>query len=191
MRSRSLRGSLALAAGLLLLPTVLVAQEGVGARIFSLDAGLIIWTWFLFLLTLGVLAWKVFPWIAGGLEERHAKIQGAIEEARAQREEADRLLREQKEELAEARQQAQRIIEEGREAGERLRKEILEEARQQQEEMLARTRKEMEQERERMIDDLRRETVEISIAAAERVVRGRLDSEENRRLVRDYVSELH
>lgn len=171
-------------------PAALAAAEEGGSAIFSLDLGLVIWTWVLFLLTLGVLAWKVFPMIAGGLEERRAKIQGAIEEAQRQREEARKLLEEQKEALGEARREAQRILEEGREAGERLRQEILEEAREEQEEMLARARKEMERERERLAEEVRREAVDLSIAAAERLIRTRLDSDENRRLVEDYVREL-
>lgn len=179
------------AAGVLLwAPTPLAALQEGGTQIFSLDLGLVIWTWVLFLLTLAVLAWKVFPWIAGGLEERREKIQGAIDEAQAEREEARRLLEEQKQELAEARRQAQDIIDEGREAGERLRKDILEEAREEQEKMLARARKEIAQERERLVEDVRREAVDVCIAAAERLVRARLDSDEDRRLVREFVSEL-
>lgn len=180
----------ALLAGLLaFLPGALAAQEG-GSAIFSLDLGLVLWTWVLFLLTLGVLAWKVFPMIAGGLEERRAKIQGAIDEARRQREEAGKLLEEQRAELAEARREAQSIVEEGREAGERLRKEILREAREQQEEMMERARREMEREGKKLREELRREAVEVSIAAAERLLRERVDGEENRRLVRDYMAEI-
>lgn len=161
-----------------------------GSEIFSLDVGLIIWTWVLFLLTLGVLAWKVFPWIAGGLEERRQKIQGAIDEAKESRAEAERLLEERREELEEARREVQELIDEGREAGERLRKEILEEARQEQQEMIEDARREMEREREKLRDEIRREAVEVSIAAAERLLRSRMDTEDNRKLVREYVSEI-
>lgn len=178
-------------AGLLLvLPdAVMAAQEG-GSQLFSLDVGLVIWTWVLFLLTLFVLAWKVFPWIAGGLEERQEKIQGAIDEARRDREEARQLLEEQEQELRKARQEAQDLIEEGREAGEHLRKEILEEARQEQEKMLERARREMEMERERLVEEVRREAVEVALKASERLMRTRLDRDRDRELVRDYVSKI-
>ena len=190
MGTDTLRRGVAAAGALVWAPAPLAALQEGGTQIFSLDLGLVIWTWVLFLLTLAVLAWKVFPWIAGGLEERQAKIQGAIDEAREEREKARRLLEEQKQELAEARRQAQDIIDEGREAGERLRKDILEEAREEQEKMLARARKEIEQERDRLVDEVRREAVDVSIAAAERLVRARLDSDEDRRLVSEFVSEL-
>lgn len=184
-----LRGA-GVAAVLLMGPeAAMAAQEG-GSELFSLDLGLMIWTWVLFLLTLFVLAWKVFPWIAGGLEERQEKIQGAIDEARRDREEARRLLEEQKKELRQARQEAQELIEEGREAGERLRKEVLEEAREEQEKMMARARREMKLERERLMEDVRREAVEVAMRASERLMRTRLDREQDRELVRDYVSEI-
>lgn len=171
------------------LPGALAAQEG-GSAIFSLDLGLAIWTWVLFLLTLFVLAWKVFPMIAGGLEERRERIEGAIEEARQEREEARRLLEQQKEQLAEARREAQDIIEEGRKAGEHRREEIIEEAREEHEKMLARARKELEREREQLMDEVRREAVDVAMKAAERLMGARVDRERDRELVRDYVSEI-
>lgn len=183
----------ALLAGLLLLPglpgPLMAAQEG-GPSVFSMDLGLVVWTWVLFLLTLAVLAKWVFPWIAGSLEERQAKIQNAIDEAREDREEARRLLEQHQKQLEEARQEARRIVEEGREAGEKLREDILEEARREQEEMLERARREMERERERLAQEVREEAVEVSIAAAERLMRARMDGEKDREIVRDYLQEL-
>lgn len=181
----------AAAAGLALgaTPAALAAAQQ-GSGIFSVDVGLILWTWVLFLLTLGVLAWKVFPWIAGGLEERRRKIQGAIDEAQREREEAQRLVEERKAELEEAQREVRELIDEGREAGERLREEILREAREEQEEMMERARRELGREREKLRDELRREAIEVSIAAAERLIRSRLDDEENRDLVREYLSEI-
>lgn len=189
MRTDTVTRALALAAGGLALPAALAAQEG-GSELFTIDVGLVIWTWVLFLLTLFLLAWKVFPMISGGLEERQAKIQGAIDEAREDREEARRLLEEQKEKLNEARREAQEIIEEGREAGEHLRKEILEEAREEQEKMLQRARREIERERDQLMDEVRREAADVAVRAAERLMRTRLDRERDRELVREYVSEI-
>ena len=102
----SLRSTL-LAVGALALPAALQAQEAAhegGSGIFSVDVGLSVWTWVLFLITLGILVWKVFPAIAGSLEERQRKIQDAIDEAAEDREEARRLLAQRQEIL-------QRILE--------------------------------------------------------------------------------
>ena len=178
------------AALLLGTPSLAMGQEGGGSAIFSLDLGLIVWTWVLFLLTLGVLAWKVFPAISGGLEQRQRKIQDAIDAARQDREEARRLLEEHRQELREARQEAQEILAEGREAGQRLREEILEEAREEREAMMERTRREMEREREKLRDELRQESADVAIAAAERLLESRLDDDRSRDLVRKYVARM-
>ncbi len=170
-------------------PVALLAQEG-GSALFSVNLGLVIWTWILFLLTLGILAWKVFPFISGGLEERQQKIQDAIDEARRARDEAQKMRQEQQAALERSRREAQELVEKARAAGDGLKKEILAEAKVQQAAMLADARRELEAERQQLREDVRREAVEISLAAAERLIRARLDSDENRRLVGEYVSEL-
>lgn len=175
-----------------LMPTPLygaVAEEAGGA-IFSLNIGLAIWTWVLFLLTLWILAWKVFPLIAGGLEERQRKIQQAIDTAREDREEARHLVEEQTRELSRARQEAQRLLDETREAAGRLRQELVVAAEAEKSDILERARREMDRERQRVLEQLRAETVDISLAAAERLIKARLDSEGDRRLVREYIGSL-
>ncbi|UCG74945.1 MAG: F0F1 ATP synthase subunit B [Gemmatimonadota bacterium] len=172
-------------------PALFGAAEGeTGGAIFSLNLGLVIWTWVLFLLTLGILVWKVFPLIAGGLEERQRKIQEAIDTAREDREEARRLVEEQTRELARARKEAQHLLDETREAAGRLRQELVADAEAEKADILERARREMERERERVLEQLREDTVEISLAAAERLIRTRLDAEADRAIVRDYVQSL-
>jgi F-type H+-transporting ATPase subunit b len=172
---------------LLVAPGPLGAAEG---GVLSLNAGLAIWTWVLFLLTLAVLSWKAFPAIAKGLEVRQAKIQAAIDSAREDRDEARRLLDEHQRQLDQARREAKDILQQGREAGERLREEILTQARKQNDELLARARRDLAREREDLLESVRREVVDLSLAAAERLMRESLDDEANRRLVRDYISEI-
>lgn len=167
-----------------------LAQEAGGSPIFSVDLGLVVWTWVVFLLTLAILAWKVFPQISGSLEERRRKIQSAIDSAREDREEARRLLEEHQRQLEQARQEAQEILEEGREAGEKLREDILQEAREEREEMMERTRREMEREREKLRTEIRQEAVDVALSAAERLMRSEMDRDENRRLVRDYIEQV-
>ena len=174
-------------------PLALVAQEHseeASGGIFSLNLGLVVWTWILFLATLGVLVWKVFPAISGGLEERHQKIQGAIDEAHKAREDAEALRAEREAALAAARRDAQEVVEKARAAAEGLRKEILAEAKAQQVALLEDARREIGRERDQLREDIRKEAVDIALAASERLMRTRLDAEENRRLVTQFVSDL-
>lgn len=175
---------------LLLVPgTLLAAQDG-GSSVLNVNLGLVFWTWILFLLTLGVLSWKAFPAISKGLEARSKRIEDEIAAARSDREEARRLLEEHQRQLDEARLEARSILEEGREAGERLREDILADARKEHEALLEKARREMDREREELIAAVRRDAVDLSIAAAERLVSERLDDEANRKLVRDYLAEI-
>ena len=139
---------------------------------------------------LGVLSWKAFPAIAKGLETRQSNIQAAIDSARSDRDEARRLLDEHQRQLDQARREAKGILQEGREAGERLREEILAETRKENEAMLERARRELAREKDDLLESVRREAVDLSLAAAERLVRETLDDDANRRLVREYIAEM-
>ena len=184
MRIWRMAGPMAL---LLVAPAPLWAAEG---SVLSINAGLAIWTWVLFLLTLGILSWKAFPAIAKGLETRQAGIQAAIDSAREDRDEARRLLDEHQRQLDQARRESKEILQEGRAAGERLREEILAQARKDNEEMLERARRDLAREKDDLLESVRREAVDLSLKAAERLVRETLDDDANRRLVREYIAEM-
>ncbi len=171
-------------------PLKLAAQTETGTGIFSLNVGLVVWTWILFGVTLLVLVKWVFPLISGGLEQRHEKIQGAIDEALSARDEAQELLARQEAALEAARSEAREMLEHARQHADGLRKEILEEARAQQGQMLDDARREIGHERDRLREEIRRDAVDLALAACERLIRARLDAEENRRLVREFVSDI-
>ena len=85
---------------------------------------------------------------------------------------------------------AKRILDEGKQAGERMREGLLEQARGEQEEMLDRARVEIRREQDRAIEAMRREAVDISLAAAEQLIKTKLDSDQDRRLVEEYIEKL-
>ena len=67
---------------------------------------------------------------------------------------------------------------------------LLAQAREQYEQLLDRARKEIEGEKEKAILELRREAVDLSIAAASKLIEANLDSAANRRLVTEYLASL-
>jgi len=177
-----------------LTPLLVLAQEHEAAEggggLFSINAGLSIWTVVIFVALLIVL-WR-FAWgpILSAVEAREKGIQGALEEARSRQEEARELLEEHKRQLADARRQAQEILAEGREAADRLRKELESKAREESDDILARARSEIEREKEAAVDALRRESVDLALAAAAKLLHQKLDGEQDRRLVMEYVDGL-
>ena len=56
--------------------------------------------------------------------------------------------------------------------------------------MLARARREIVAERDRAVAELRREAVDLSLAAASKLIEKRLDGETDRKLVLEYLATL-
>lgn len=179
-----------------MIPTILLLlqetehrAEGPGGP-FALEPGLIIWTWLVFGVLLFLL-WKfALPPIVRLTEERERKIKAELEQAEKRNAEAQALLEEHRRLLAGAREQARALINEAKLVAEREREDLLAKARREQEEMLERARREIQAERERAIAELKREAVELSLAAASRLIEARLDEGTNRRLVEEFLASL-
>lgn len=181
------------AAAVLASPVVLAAQEAEGeggGGLISLNFGLSAWTFVVFIALLFVLGKFAWGPILDAVEARENKIRDALEEAAESQARAEALAEEQRKQLADARRQSQEIISEGREAGERVRREIEEKAREESQNMIERARREIEREKEAALDELRRESVELALAAASKLLKKKVDADQDRELVLDYLDEL-
>src|SRR5439155_22689423 len=104
--------------------------------------------------------------------------------------EEDALLEETKSLLAEAKGEEQEIINKAKTVAEKERATLLAKAREEYERLLARARKEIDEEKEKALLALRQEAVDLSIAAAAKLLDANLDTEANRRLVTEYLAGL-
>lgn len=165
--------------------------EAGGGGLFAINwVGLMFWTWLIFIILLLVLRKWAWGPILGALEAREQRIQETLDGAARDREEANRLLDEQRQMLDEARNQAQGVLADSRKAAEHLRAELLEETRKQKDQILAGAKEDIRRERDQALESLRREAVDLSISAAGRVLHKEVDSQENRRIVEDYLKDL-
>jgi F-type H+-transporting ATPase subunit b len=165
------------------------AQEHASGPL-TVEGGLMIWTIVVFLLLLAVLRKFAWPAILGAVEAREQALERQLAEAARDREEAAALLAEHRKLIAEAKTQAHAIIVEAREVSEKERALAVEKTRQEQEDQLARARREIAAERDKAVAELRREAVDLSLAAASRLIEQRLDGESDRKLVLDYLATL-
>ena len=187
--SRIVPATLAL---LVALPGTVWAQGGGegGGGLFDINTGLSTWT----LLVFGALGFVLgkYAWgpILEAVDAREKGIQAAIDGAADQNAEAARLLEEHKSQLADARRQSNDLIAEGKAAGESVRKDIEEKARAEAQAIVERARSEIEREREAALEMLRKESVELALAAASRLMSENLDQAKDRELVEKYLREL-
>jgi len=175
-------------AGLYLLT---VAAEGGGpVSPFEVNFGLFFWTWVVFLSLFFMLKKFAWPAIVKATEEREQAIQLQLSEAERQNSEAVVHLAEQQKLLEEARDQAQKLLADARHAAEQERTAALERTKHEQDQLLERARREIAGEREKALQALRSEAVDLSLAAASKLIEQRLDSEGDRKLVLSYLGSL-
>jgi F-type H+-transporting ATPase subunit b len=123
------------------------------------------------------------------LDERAKRAREAIELAEATKKEYDQAKDEIQKQIEKGRQEAQAIIAQAMQVGERLKEESRQEATKQAQVIVDRARSELEAERDKLVGDLRREFVDISIAAAEKVIKETLDKEKHRKLIEETLQE--
>ncbi len=180
---------LALAASVVAAGPVL-AEEGQPSGPLVVNGGLMIWTLVVFVLLVLVLRRFAWPALLGAVEAREKRLEAQLAEAERNRAESARLLEEQKKLLAESRSQASAMLADARVAAEKERALALEKTRQEQEELLERARREIGTERDRAVVELRREAVDLSLAAASKLIGERLTGEADRKLVESYLATL-
>ena len=169
-------------------PAFAAPEETTKVDLLSPHGGLMVWTLLIFVALFFILSRYAFGPITKAVEAREQALQEAIDQAKKDREEAARILAEHRAQLEGARAEAQRIIAEGRAVGEKLRVQMLEETRTQQQDLLDRARREIASERDIAIAELRKEAVDLAIAAASKVIERNLDDSANRKLVEGYLA---
>ena len=175
---------------LVLAAVPLSAQEEHASGPLTVDGGLMFWTIVVFLILLAVLKKFAWPAVLGAVEAREKALEQQLAEAERNRAESAALLEEHKKLIADAKSQAHAVLAESKALAEKERAVALEKTKQEQEELLARARRDIQNERDRAITELRREAVDLSLAAASKLIGERLDSPTDRKLVLDYLATL-
>jgi F-type H+-transporting ATPase subunit b len=171
---------------------VLAVAEGIEgpSSPFEVNLGLFVWTWLVFIALFVILKKFAWPAIVQATEERERTIKASLDAAARQQAEALAALEEGKRFAAESKQSAQAMLAEARSLAEKERASLLEKARHEQDGMLERARREIAAEKDKALAELRRETVDLSLAAASRLIGQRLDTAADRAIVEEYLKTL-
>ncbi|HZA97843.1 MAG TPA: F0F1 ATP synthase subunit B [Gemmatimonadales bacterium] len=173
-----------------MLVVALIQQEHAARGPLDVEPGLMIWTVVVFVALLLILRKFAWPALLGAVEARERALEEQLAEAERNRAEAARLLAEHEKLIAEGRASAHALLAEARAAAEKERALAMEKTRQEQEELLERARRDIAAERDRAVADLRREAVDLSLAAASKLMGERLNSDNDRRIVQEYLTSL-
>ena len=169
--------------------TTTTAEEDEGSLI-DVVPGLMVWTILTFLIVLWVLRRFAFGRIQGIIDQRRDRIREALDEADKAREEARELRELVKREREEALADRERILDESRRQAQRQLEQAREQADADLKERLEKNREELEAENARLREQIRRDVVELTLLAAEKVTGKVLDAKDQRRLIDETIAEV-
>jgi F-type H+-transporting ATPase subunit b len=160
------------------------------ASLISVVPGLMIWTLITFAIVLFVLRRVAFGRIQGIIDVRRERIREALDEADKARHEARELRELTKAEREEAKAERERILEETRRQAQKQYEQGRAQADADLKERLEKNRQEIEAANVRMREQIRRDVVELTLLAAEKVTGKVLDEEDQRRLIDETIEEV-
>jgi F-type H+-transporting ATPase subunit b len=175
--------------GLLFAQETTTTSEDEGSLI-DVVPGLMIWTIVTFLIVLWFLRRFAFGRIQVLIDTRRDRIREALDEADKAREEARELRELVKREREEAKVEREKILEESRRQAQRQLEQAREAADKDLKERLEKNREELDAENARLREQIRRDVVELTLLASEKVTGKVLDEGDQRRLIDETIAEV-
>jgi F-type H+-transporting ATPase subunit b len=152
--------------------------------------GLMIWTLVTFVVVLIVLKKYAFGPIQQMIDARRVAITADLDAAEQARGEAQAALAEYREQLAAARKEASRIVEDARRVGDERRAADVAAIEAETVRLKEQAKAEIAAETRQSLAQLKQHVAELTVVATEKVVRTRLDADEQKRLIEDALAEV-
>ena len=143
-----------------------------------------------FVVVFAILYWKVWPQIAGGLDERATKIRDEIASAEAARKQAKMALDEYEKNLAEARAESQRMIEETRAQQSQLAAQLKANADAELSAMREKALAEIDGAKKQALNELYNESVNLATVMAGKILQRQVTVEDQQRLMDESIEEM-
>lgn len=166
---------------------VILAAEGIGAlgiNLPGLVAQLINFTILLILFS-----WIFKKFLFPMLDERKRRIEEGLQASEEAKHRLSQTEQEIANELDKARQEGQQLVAQAQQVSSRIQEEARQQARADAENLLERARSEIQLERDAAIADLRKEFADLTITAAERVIKKSLDPAAHRELIEEVLAQ--
>ena len=133
------------------------------------------------------LAWKPVKRI---LDTRSEYEQSRLTEAEELRKENEALNAEANKQIEEANAQAQEIVSRAQAEGLRLKENLVDEGRQKSQQMVEDAQRNITLQKNKMLEDMHEEVVDIAMQAAEKMLQRKLDSQADRDSIENFIKEV-
>ena len=132
----------------------------------------------------------IWPKITGALDARDEKIRGEIEAAEKSRENADKALKDYEASLAEARAEAAKMIEQTKAEQVRLAADLKSQSEAELTQMRDSARQSIEAARRAAVADLYRESAQLAVKIAEKILEREVNADDHARLIDETLTEV-
>ncbi len=166
---------------------VLASGDG-GGTLLDVNPGLIFWTAITFIILVLVLkrvAWKP---ILTALDDREKEIADSLNKAEQAKKDAQKILEENQASLAKAEEESKKIIDESRGFADNLKNQMTRESKEQAQKIIEDASAEIERKKNAAFEELKNQIAEISIIAAEKIMKENIDAEKNKKIVDKYLT---
>ena len=177
--------SVLLAFAVVLLPALCLAADDGGHGESKVIVPQTVWAIISFAVVLFILWKKLLPPILDGMDRRALEIREALTAAEKAKADAEAVMQRHQDDLEAARKEAQLIIDEGKADAEKLRQQIVKDAERDAETIKDRAVKDIELAKQSALDDLHKQSVDISFDLAGQLIHKNLDREEHKGLVEE------
>lgn len=168
---------------------ILIAESG--GSLIEVDPGVVFWTVITFVLLLLVL--KKYAWkpILSALDQRESAIKESLERAEKVQEEANKVLEDNKAKLAKAEEESRKIIDQSRDYADKLKEQLISESKEQAKKIIEDAKQEIEREKDAAFNSLKSQIVDITLKAAEKILKENISKDKNEDIVKDYIKEIN
>ena len=154
------------------------------------DPGLFIWTILTFLVLVALLARFAWRPLLEALDRRQEAIAKSLEDAQRARQELERLQRESAEMMRQARVEADAVVSRSRSDAEALREELKQKSRAEAAAIVKNAEKQIQLETARAIQQIRNETIDLSVAIASKILRRQVSKEDHEGLIEETLKQV-
>ena len=153
------------------------------------NTGLTLWTIVTFLFLLVVLKWKAWGPLMDTLDTREKQIEASLSKAEKVSAQAEEQALKNEEVLNSARKEAQEIISQAKDAGEKLKNKLLDDGKAQCEADIEKAKEQIEREKEKVIAELKEQVSNLSILAAEKIIKKSLNDDDHNNIIKETINE--